>query len=173
MRSGGGCGVNIGETLAEARRAAGLTVAQVSQQARVREAIITRVEDDDFSACGGDDYARGYIRIVARAVGADEEPLIEEYSTLRPGPQTTTDDLREPVTPVRVGTRPRLNWVAVLVLVWLALAVYDLQTGFSQVTKATPSARAHPAAHHISARPLRAHLVHQPAAPPGQHIPGR
>ena len=101
-----GRGVNIGETLTEARSAAGLTVAQVSRQVRVREAIITRVEDDDFSACGGDDYARGYIRIIARAVGADEQPLIEEYNTLRPGPQTTTDDLGEPVTPVRVGKRP-------------------------------------------------------------------
>ena len=166
MRSGGGCGVEIGETLADARSAAGLTVAQVSHQVRVREAIIARVEDDDFSACGGDDYARGYIRIIARAVGADEEPLIEEYNALRPGPQTTADGLGEPVTPVRAGKRPRLSWIAVLVLVWLALAVYDLQAGFSQATKATPSAREQPAAHHISGRPLRADLVHQPAAPP-------
>ena len=148
-------------------------MAQVSRRVRVREAIITRVEDDDFSACGGDDYARGYIRIIARAVGADEQPLIEEYNALGPRPPTTTDDLGEPVTPVRVGKRPWLSWIAVLVLVWLALAVYDLQAGFSHTAKATPSARAHPVAHHISARPLRAHLVHQPAAPAGQHAPGR
>ncbi len=165
--------MNIGETLTEARSAAGLTVAQVSREVRVREAIITRVEDDDFSTCGGDDYARGYIRIIARAVGADEQPLIEEYNTLRPGPRTTTDDLGEPVTPVRVGKRPRVSWIAVLVLVWLALAVYDLQAGFSQATKATPSAGEHPAAHRISARPLHADLVHRPAVPPGQHVPGR
>ena len=148
-------------------------MAQVSHQVRVREAIITRVEDDDFSACGGDDYARGYIRIIARAVGADEKPLIEEYNTLRPGPQTTTDDLGEPVTPVRVGKRPRLSWIAVLVLVWLALAVYDLQAGFSHADEGhafgqgAPGCSPHqrPAAACSSGSP-------GPAAPPGQHVPG-
>ena len=53
---------------------------QVSDQARIREMIITGIEGDDYSACGGDSYARGYIRVIARAVGADPEPLIREYN---------------------------------------------------------------------------------------------
>jgi cytoskeletal protein RodZ len=70
--------VSIGETLAEARHQASLSLSQVSQQTRIREAIITRIESDDYSACGGDFYARGYIRSIAQAVGADPEPLIRE-----------------------------------------------------------------------------------------------
>ncbi len=69
----------IGETLAEARRQTGLTVAQVSQRTRIRQTIIRAIEDDDYAACGGDFYARGHIRSIARAVGADSEPLIQEY----------------------------------------------------------------------------------------------
>src|SRR5579875_2565390 len=72
-------GVSIGETLAEARRQAGLTVTQVSQQTRIRESIIRAIERGDFSACGGDFYARGHIRSIASVVGTDPAPLIREY----------------------------------------------------------------------------------------------
>jgi len=73
--------VSIGAVLASARYEAGLSVTQVSEQARVREMIITDIEDDVYSACGGDSYARGYIRIIAQAVGTDPRPLIREYNT--------------------------------------------------------------------------------------------
>jgi hypothetical protein len=73
--------VPIGETLAQARHQAGLTLAQVSKQTRIRETIIRTIEADDFSECGGDFYARGHIRAIAKAVGTDPEPLIQDYDT--------------------------------------------------------------------------------------------
>jgi cytoskeletal protein RodZ len=84
--------VSIGQALAEARRQAGLTVTQVSDQTRIREMVITGIEGDDYSACGGDLYVRGYIRIIARTIGADPEPLIQEYNAAQPGPQAITED---------------------------------------------------------------------------------
>jgi hypothetical protein len=71
--------VAIGEILAEARCQAGLSVADVSQRTRIRQTVIQAIEDDDYAACGGDFYARGHIRSIARAVGADADPLIQEY----------------------------------------------------------------------------------------------
>jgi hypothetical protein len=71
--------VAIGETLAEARREAGLSLADVSQRTRIRQTTIRAIEDDDYGACGGDFYARGHIRSIANAVGADSGPLIQEY----------------------------------------------------------------------------------------------
>ena len=65
--------MSIGDALAQARSQAGLTVAQVSERTRIRETIIRGIEHDDFSACGGDFYARGHIRSIARAVGTDPE----------------------------------------------------------------------------------------------------
>jgi cytoskeletal protein RodZ len=79
-------GVPIGETLAQARHRAGLTVAQVSQQTRIRGTIIRKIEEDDYSECGGDFYARGHIRAIAKVVGTDAEPLIGEYDTLHRAP---------------------------------------------------------------------------------------
>jgi Helix-turn-helix domain len=77
--------VTIGEALAQARRQAGLSVAQVSQKTRIREAIIRDIERDDYSSCGADFYARGHIRAMARAVGADSEVLIQQYDAERSG----------------------------------------------------------------------------------------
>jgi len=76
------CRVPIGETLAQARRRAGLTVAQVSERTRIREAVIEGIEGGDYSACGGDFYARANIRSIAKAVGADSGQLISEYDAL-------------------------------------------------------------------------------------------
>src|SRR5205807_220842 len=85
-RSSGGGGVPIGEALTRARQRAGLSVAQVSERTCIREAIIRAIEQDDFSVCGGDFYARGHIRAIAKVVEADPSPLIGEYDTVRRAP---------------------------------------------------------------------------------------
>src|SRR5258708_8304373 len=78
------CGLSIGETLARARSDAGLSVADVSLRTRIRDSVIERIEHDDYSASGIDLFARGEIREIARAVGVDSRPLIEEYDASRP-----------------------------------------------------------------------------------------
>jgi transcriptional regulator with XRE-family HTH domain len=71
--------VDIGPALAEARSKAGLTVEDVSERTRIRRTIITDIERDDFASCGGDFYARGHIRAIAKVVGTDPVPLIKEF----------------------------------------------------------------------------------------------
>jgi len=89
--------MSIGEALAEARRQADLTVAQVSQRTRIRQTIIRGIEGDDYSVCGGDFYARGHIRSIAKVVGADPEPLVHEYDSAYRAPTpiaaTSIDEL--------------------------------------------------------------------------------
>ncbi|WP_232247453.1 helix-turn-helix domain-containing protein [Kitasatospora azatica] len=75
-------GPSIGRTLAEARLAAGLTVDEVSSATRVRVPIVHAIEEDDFSRCGGDFYARGHLRALARAVGADGDALVARYDEI-------------------------------------------------------------------------------------------
>jgi transcriptional regulator with XRE-family HTH domain len=72
--------MSIGEVLAAARLDAGLTVSDVSDRTRITRTIITAIEGDDYVGCGGDFYARGHIRSIAKAVGTDPEPLIREYN---------------------------------------------------------------------------------------------
>ncbi|GAA0928665.1 helix-turn-helix domain-containing protein [Nonomuraea longicatena] len=70
---------SIGSTLAAARRATGLTVGQLSAITCIREALIYAIERDDFSMCGGDFYARGHVKAIARAVGLDPEAMAHLY----------------------------------------------------------------------------------------------
>lgn len=114
--------MTIGDALAEARRQAGLTVTQVSQRTCIRETIIRGIERNDFSACGGDFYARGHIRSIARAVGTDPEPLIREYDATQGAPEAiTAADVFEPSTPIKIRERRRPNWSLAMLVVLAAI----------------------------------------------------
>jgi Helix-turn-helix domain len=71
--------VSVGETLTEARLRAGLTVDELSERTRIRETVIRCIEQDDYDACGGDVFVRGYVRALASAIGIDAQPLIRDY----------------------------------------------------------------------------------------------
>jgi hypothetical protein len=96
--------MSIGGTLARARLDAGLTIAEVSERTRIRETIIRGIEQDDYSACGGDFYARGHLRSIARVVGADAAALVGEYdATVRAPEDITAAEALQPMLPIDSG----------------------------------------------------------------------
>jgi helix-turn-helix protein len=100
--------VTVGEALTEARYRAGLTVDEVSERTRIREAVIRCIERDDYDACGGDLYARGYVRAIAGAVGIDAQPLIREFDAGRAS--ASVDARRAPAQePVAAPADPPLT----------------------------------------------------------------
>jgi len=146
--------VSIGEDLAEARRRAGLTVTQVAQRTCIRETIIRGIERGDYAPCGGDFYARGHIRAIARAVGADPGPLIAEYDAAHRPRRVTAADLFQPVTPVKIREPGRVNWAAVLALALaatLGVVAYHVITGSRHAPGASTGAAA--GLHRASPRP--------------------
>ncbi len=144
--------MTIGEELAEARRRAGFTVTEVSQRTRIREAIIRDIERDNFAGCGGDFYARGDIRAIARAIGADPGPLIQDYDLAHPAQQPVkAAGLLEPATPVRLRERRPPNWTAILglaLVIVLGFAVYLLVTSSGRGPGAGGGAAPNPVSHH-------------------------
>jgi len=145
--------VSIGDVLAQARSQAGLTITQVSQRTRIRETIVRGIEHDDFSACGGDFYARGHIRSIARVVGADSEPLIHEYDTTHGAPQAIrAADVFEPATPIKLKERRRPNWSVAMIIVLALVVGYGVYRAVDAV--ASPGSHAPvaaPPSHHPSA----------------------
>ena len=150
--------MSIGEILTSARRQAGLTITQVSERTRIRETIIRGIERDDFSVCGGDFYARGHIRAIARTAGVDPEPLIREYDSSQGTPQASTAGVPGPPAPLRLRERRGPNWSVALLVVLAAvigLVAYHLVashpagSGTAAARKpvtAHQAARKHPAA---------------------------
>jgi cytoskeletal protein RodZ len=170
--------MSIGEALAQARCQAGLTLAEVSQRTRIRETIIAGIEADDYAASGGDFYARGHIRAIARVVGIDSDPLIEEYDAVRLGPPDGADEETSPLRAVRTGEH---RWPSKIAAGWLGLAIMAVVIGFAAdhflAGSGHPAAAAparphpatrphhHPAARHASSAPRPTRATTAPAAP--------
>ncbi len=118
-----------GPHILAARTRLGLTVDQLAERTRIRPHVIESIEVDDFAPCGGDFYARGHLRTLARVLGIDAAPLLTSYD------ERYAD---APINPRRVfeaelatgasgsirGTRGGPNWsvlvaaVMALVLAW-------------------------------------------------------
>lgn len=76
----------VGAALRSAREDHGLSVDDVSRATNVRVTLVAAMEDGDFSGCGGDVYARGHLRSIARVVGVDAVALIAEFDSEHGGP---------------------------------------------------------------------------------------
>ena len=138
----------IGPQLRAARERLRLSIDQLAERTRIRPHVIEALEIDDFVPCGGDFYARGHLRTLARILGLDVAPILETY---------TERYADAPVDPRRVfeaelatgrsgplrGTRGGPNWsvlvaaVMAVVLVW-SVARLVMEQPVS-VTPATPS----------------------------------
>ncbi|MEV7724716.1 helix-turn-helix domain-containing protein [Streptomyces sp. NPDC101733] len=121
---------SIGTVLKKARIAAGLTVDEVSSTTRVRIPIVHAIEEDDFTRCGGDVYARGHIRTLARAVHLDPAPLIDTYDAAHGGRPAPT-----PAAPMFEAERirperQRPNWTAAMVAAIVAVIGFVGFTAF-------------------------------------------
>ncbi|WP_185996292.1 helix-turn-helix domain-containing protein [Nocardioides campestrisoli] len=119
----------VGPELRAARTRIGLSVDQLAERTRIRPHVIEAIEVDDFVPCGGDFYARGHLRTLARVLGVDVTPLLttydERYAHAPIDPRRVFE--AELATgahgPIR-GTRGGANWsilvaaVMALVLAW-------------------------------------------------------
>lgn len=122
---------SLGHALQQARIDAGLTVEEVSTTTRVRIPIVNAIEQDDFSRCGGDVYARGHIRTLARAVGLDPAPLMERYEAEHGGrPEPTAAAPLFEAERIRPERR-RPNWTAAMVAAIVAVVGFVGFTLFS------------------------------------------
>jgi cytoskeleton protein RodZ len=138
----------IGPELKASRERLRLSVDQLAARTRIRPHVIEAIEIDDFAPCGGDFYARGHLRTLARVLGVDVAPLLKTYD------DTYAD---APIDPRRVfeaelatgrhgsirGVRGGPNWwviVAAVMTVVLAWSVARLVMDHpSTVSPASPS----------------------------------
>jgi cytoskeleton protein RodZ len=122
--------LSVGRALKQARIDAGLTVDDLTNATRVRIAIVHAIEADDFAPCGGDVYARGHIRTLAKAVHLDPAPLLAQYDADhggRPAPTPAAPLFEaERIRPERRGP----NWTAAMVAAIVAVIGFVGFTAF-------------------------------------------
>lgn len=85
----------IGSELKSAREAAGLSLDEVATKTKLRSSLIAAIENEDFSLCGGDVYARGHIRVLATLYRIDSTYLLEIFDKNFGVSETALNDLAE------------------------------------------------------------------------------
>ena len=114
--------MTVGQALAAARLEAGLTLEQVSAATNIRRTVVAAMEDDDFSPCGGDFYARAHLRTVARALRTDPAPLLAIFDEQHaPAAQRPAEALPTSLERVRRGGP---NWSAAMALMLVGVLAF-------------------------------------------------
>ncbi|HKH13208.1 MAG TPA: helix-turn-helix domain-containing protein [Solirubrobacterales bacterium] len=123
----------IGETLREARLAAGIDLDQAERTIRIRIRYLDALENEDWGVLPGEAYVRGFLHTYGDYLGVDGAALVEEYDRL--GVQAEAEHPMEvPFEPPRpVGGNPiwrRAGTIALavsagLVALFLVLAITD------------------------------------------------
>lgn len=71
--------MSLGSALQQARTSAGLGVDDLAERTSIRPALLREFENNDFSKCGGETYARGHLRNLAHALGIDPIIFLDLY----------------------------------------------------------------------------------------------
>jgi cytoskeleton protein RodZ len=125
----------FGKELQAARLRLGLTVDDLAERTRIRAYVIESIEVDDFVPCGGDFYARGHLRQLARALDLDAAPLITTYDEhVATSPVTPLEvfevELAAGTTGMVRGGERGANWAALIGAVLVLLIIWGVARYF-------------------------------------------
>lgn len=122
--------MNLGELLKSARAESRLSINDLSVATSIRAGLLTQIEENDFSHCGGDIYARGHLRNIAPLIGLDATKLIDIYNQEHSVESRSLNDLlaENNVTKVPIEKK-RMSWktpAAVSLFVLLSFIVVQV-----------------------------------------------
>ena len=72
--------MTTGSELRDRRESAGLSIEQLASMTSVRMGLISEMESNNFSHCGGDTYARGHLKNIALKLGLEPNYFYEMYN---------------------------------------------------------------------------------------------
>jgi cytoskeletal protein RodZ len=145
--------MSLGSLIAKARKDAGLSLEDLAAKTNIRISVLSEIEKDNFSHCGGETYARGHVRNIAAALKADQKEFIRIYEEEQGGETRSIKDLLIENSVMRLPAEARkVSWkVLVMISVVSLIAVGVAQVVISNVNtndvvSAVPSASASPTA---------------------------
>lgn len=141
-------GEGVGETLARARAALGLSVADVSQQLKFGARQIEALEQGHFATLPGGTFARGMVRAYAKLLRLEPEPLVA-----RMAPSVATSDnadaivaFRKPIPITDSARRTNLVYVvlSIAILAVIGAVIVEWQQERARAARLTfvPAAQA-------------------------------
>ena len=71
--------MTLGSTIRDAREAARISLESLSDSTSIRIGLLTEMENNNFTHCGGDTYARGHLRTIANRIRLNPQILLDLY----------------------------------------------------------------------------------------------
>jgi cytoskeletal protein RodZ len=137
--------MTLGSTIRDAREAARLSIASLSESTSIRIGLLTEMENNNFAHCGGDTYARGHLRNIAPKIGIDAQTLINQYNEEHSTEHRAIQDLLVENNVMQVPREERkISWkipaiASVAVLLLLGLVQIIISNQGADVVPAKPT----------------------------------
>ena len=141
--------MTLGSLIAKARKDAALSVDDVAAATNLRATLINEIEKDNFSQCGGQTYARGHLRIIAKTLHADEKEFLRIFDEEQGVEKRTMRDLltENSVMQAPDGSR-RISFKTLLIISVASLGIAGIAqiviTNSSIIDVAEPTVSASP-----------------------------
>jgi cytoskeletal protein RodZ len=134
--------MNLGSLIAKAREGAALSIEDLAGATSIRPALLRDIESNDFSHCGGQTYARGHIRNIAKCLNADETEFLRIYEEEQAIEKRTMQDLLAENNVMRKPTTNRkVSWKSLVLISIASLGIAGVAqivvSNISTVEKAT------------------------------------
>ncbi len=71
--------MTLGSLIRKARTDAGLSIDELSDQTKIRPAMLREIENNEFGHCGGETYARGHLRHIAKKLQVNPADFLLAY----------------------------------------------------------------------------------------------
>ena len=145
--------MSLGSLIAKARKDAGLSLEDLAAKTNIRISVLSEIEKDNFSQCGGETYARGHVRNIASTLKADQKEFIRLYEEEQGGETRSMKDLLVENSVMRQPEEARkISWKVLVMISVVSLFVVGVaqviisNTTSTDVVSAKPSASASPSA---------------------------
>ena len=116
--------MTLGSLIVKAREGAALSIEELAEATSIRPALLRDIESNDFSRCGGQTYARGHIRNIAKRLDADETEFLRMYEEEQAIEKRTMQDLLVENNIMRKpSTKRKVSWKSLLVISVASLGI--------------------------------------------------
>ena len=145
--------MSLGSLIAKARKDAGLSLEDLAAKTNIRISVLSEIEKNNFSHCGGETYARGHVRNIAAVLKADQKEFIRLYEEEQGGETRSIKDLLIENSVMRLPAEARkVSWKVLVMISVVSLFVVGIaqvvisNINTNDVVGAAPSASASPTA---------------------------
>ena len=71
--------MTLGQSISAARKSAGISLDELATKTNIRPSMLREFEDNNFIHAGGDTYARGHLKTIARVLNINAEDLLNQF----------------------------------------------------------------------------------------------